>query len=264
GQTGVPRDLVQALTKVQGVKHAEPLVLGFVLLPKPKPPKDKAPDPDAPGPKDRFVQLVGVQVDPARAAGGGEGQAFIREIEWRTADPERRALELFVLQLRGRPMALVGADLAKKLPEEAARKGTFEVQTESGKPAVVSWVGTVHLADEVQKKLGSHMIFMRLEDAARVTMPGRPNNVTRIGVAFEGGCDREAALQEVREVVGSKGNVRTVEDSNESVRDITKGLQLGFLLGGAGALVVGLFLVYNGLAVNVAERRHDIGILRST
>src|SRR5262249_23195211 len=64
-------------------------------------------------------------------------------------------------------------------------------------------------------------------------------------------------------VVGRRGNVRTVEDSNESVRDITKGLQLGFLLGGAGALVVGLFLVYNALSVSVAERRHDIGILRS-
>ena len=27
-------------------------------------------------------------------------------------------------------------------------------------------------------------------------------------------------------------------------------------------MVVGLFLVYNALAVTVAERRHDIGILR--
>ena len=34
-------------------------------------------------------------------------------------------------------------------------------------------------------------------------------------------------------------------------------------IGGAGALVVGLFLVYNALSVSVAERRHDIGILRS-
>ena len=41
------------------------------------------------------------------------------------------------------------------------------------------------------------------------------------------------------------------------------GLKIGFALCGAGALVVGLFLVYNTLAVSVAERRHDIGILRS-
>src|SRR5262249_12845141 len=34
-------------------------------------------------------------------------------------------------------------------------------------------------------------------------------------------------------------------------------------LGGICALVVGLFLVYNALSVSVAERRHDIGILRS-
>ena len=31
----------------------------------------------------------------------------------------------------------------------------------------------------------------------------------------------------------------------------------------AGALVVGLFLVYNAMSVSVSERRHDIGILRS-
>ena len=41
------------------------------------------------------------------------------------------------------------------------------------------------------------------------------------------------------------------------------GLELGFMLGGVGALVVGLFLVYNALSVTVTERRHDIGVLRS-
>ena len=49
----------------------------------------------------------------------------------------------------------------------------------------------------------------------------------------------------------------------EPVRDVTGGLELGFDIGGAIALVVGLFLVYNVLSVSVAERRHDIGILRS-
>src|SRR5262249_29234042 len=45
--------------------------------------------------------------------------------------------------------------------------------------------------------------------------------------------------------------------------EMTAGLELGILLGSAAALVVGVFLIYNVLSVSVAERRHDIGILRS-
>ena len=40
-------------------------------------------------------------------------------------------------------------------------------------------------------------------------------------------------------------------------------MQLAFLVCAAGAMIVGLFLVYNAMAVTVAERRPDIGILRS-
>jgi putative ABC transport system permease protein len=54
-----------------------------------------------------------------------------------------------------------------------------------------------------------------------------------------------------------------VELNKQLTADVTAGLELGFALGGVGALVVGLFLVYNALSVSVAERRHDIGILRS-
>src|SRR5262249_37295163 len=41
------------------------------------------------------------------------------------------------------------------------------------------------------------------------------------------------------------------------------GVHLGFAIGGAAALVVGLFLIYIILSVSVADRRHDIGILRA-
>ena len=41
------------------------------------------------------------------------------------------------------------------------------------------------------------------------------------------------------------------------------GVKLILNLCSLGALVVGLFLVYNALSVTVAERRHDIGVMRS-
>ena len=69
--------------------------------------------------------------------------------------------------------------------------------------------------------------------------------------------------QWLKEYVGDRAEVRTLESNYEAVRDVTGGLELGFDIGGVIALVVGLFLVYNVLSVSVAERRHDIGILRS-
>ena len=59
------------------------------------------------------------------------------------------------------------------------------------------------------------------------------------------------------------GLVQTVEATEEMAGDVTASLELGFSIGGYLALLVGLFLVYNALSVSVAERRHDIGILRS-
>ena len=47
------------------------------------------------------------------------------------------------------------------------------------------------------------------------------------------------------------------------VEDVVGGIRISFSLCAVGAIVVGLFLVYNALSVSVAERRHDIGILRS-
>jgi putative ABC transport system permease protein len=57
--------------------------------------------------------------------------------------------------------------------------------------------------------------------------------------------------------------VITSENRGQDVHEVMAGLEIGFTLFGLGALVVGLFLVYNALSVTVAERRHDIGILRS-
>ena len=67
----------------------------------------------------------------------------------------------------------------------------------------------------------------------------------------------------VAAVVGDRAEVRTPEAQGRSTQEIVCGLQIGFPFCSAGAMIVGLFLVYNALAVTVAERRHDIGILRS-
>ena len=111
--------------------------------------------------------------------------------------------------------------------------------------------------------LEPNILFMDVRHASAFVYPQRPNYVTQINVTLQPGADREAVRQELRQVLPAPLKVQTISEINESIRDITAGLELGFAIGGAGALVVGLFLVYNALSVSVAERRHDIGILRS-
>ena len=85
----------------------------------------------------------------------------------------------------------------------------------------------------------------------------------RIDLFLEPGHDRDEVLGRVKKVVGNRAMVRTPEAADQRVQDTLAGLQLGFSLSGAGALVVGLFLVDKAApAVSVAERRHEIGILR--
>jgi putative ABC transport system permease protein len=258
GQTGVPVELVEELKAVPGIRKAVPLVIGFLSLPELD---------------NRFVSLFGVDLKTAQEQAASEDQGFVREIDWRIKDRAERERELSWLFFVGPPPAFLGEDLAKKLQgNQAEPPKTFLVRTQAEKPIPLTHVATVKLDPKIQEKLGSNMVFMELGAAQAIAMPGRVGYVSRIGLSIAPGHDHDTVLRQVREVLNkpdeegrprNRGNVRTVEDSNQSVRDITKGLQLGFMLGGAGALVVGLFLVYNALSVSVAERRHDIGILRS-
>src|SRR5262249_55185792 len=74
---------------------------------------------------------------------------------------------------------------------------------------------------------------------------------------------REVVRQAAQDTIGGQGTVRSPEAAGQATREVVGGIRIGFTLCGVGALVVGLFLVYNALAVSVAERRHDIGVMRS-
>ena len=77
------------------------------------------------------------------------------------------------------------------------------------------------------------------------------------------GADRATVQARVAEVVGDRATVRTPEAQGQSTQEIIEGVQIAFTLCSLAAMVVGLFLVYNALSVTVAERRPDIGVLRS-
>ena len=129
--------------------------------------------------------------------------------------------------------------------------------------------------------MGKNFIGMSVGQAARILRPvpplggvagglgealaeiRTPEKVNRIDLFLEAGADREAAEQAAAEVVGNRAAVRTPDAQRRSTQEIVSGLQIAFLVCAAGAMIVGLFLVYNAMAVTVAERRPDIGMLRS-
>jgi putative ABC transport system permease protein len=102
---------------------------------------------------------------------------------------------------------------------------------------------------------------MHIEHAAALL--GRPDLVTRLDVRLEPGADRDEVRHRIEAELAGAAQVTTPEAQERRISEVLIGLEIGFTLSGLVALVVGMFLVYNSLAVSVAERRHDIGILRS-
>jgi putative ABC transport system permease protein len=115
--------------------------------------------------------------------------------------------------------------------------------------------------DKVPIKGG--VLVMDLAFASPLIFSDAPGNASYLAVRLQPGANREQAEQDIQEWLGQRAQVHAIDSGRRMVADVTAGLDLGFAIGGAGALVIGLFLVYNALSVSVAERRHDIGILRS-
>ena len=251
GQTGMSAKLADEIraARIPYVRSVQALVIGRVTIPELD---------------DRSVPLLGIDwlVDPDKASASND--------EW-GMDARREASEFEIgkLLLLGPAPAFVGHELAGDLDKMAPR-GTFQVEMAQLR-TTVQRVGTVDVrAGSPASALPTGFLVLHLPAASAILNPEWPEYVTQINIDIDKGPDeketrhRERAIKRhLQEIVGKRAEVRTVEENNDSIRDITAGLQLGFHLGGAGALVIGLFLVYNALSVSVAERRHDIGILRS-
>lgn len=135
------------------------------------------------------------------------------------------------------------------------------VQKNQEKPKLLLRVGTVK-AKGVAAFLGGYTLTMDLDDAAWV-LGMEKGQVNRIDLTFKKGANKTKVRAEVEKLAKGHGVVRTPQEQNEALGSVMAGMQTGFALCGLAALVVGLFLVYNALAVCVAERRHEIGILLS-
>jgi putative ABC transport system permease protein len=242
GQCGVPNAMADEIRAagIEGVRQVIPLVFGRVLVP------ELAAD-DRRG---RTVFLLGAPLD----AGGSTDAPRDLHIDW-TMSPG----DLVRLAFRGQRPAVIGDQLVDRL---GSKVESFRAQLAGHEVKLVS-VGTVRLEGDTAA-LGREVLFMTRQDAAKLIYPLRPDYVTRINLVLDPEADREAVRQRVRELVGDRAAVLTTHELHLVAGDVTAGLEQGVIMLGLAALVIGLFLVYNTLSVSVAERRGDIGILRST
>jgi len=277
GEVGVPRSMVEELrnARVPGVKSLQPIVFDRVTLP------------DLDG---RTAVLIGAELTPELLTTDNSLKA---KIDFNTAGawlhllPVKKAIAAGemtkAVQLWERvPGRLVM--VSRPIYDEWLRRGP-------DKPFIVRHatrdyeclpVGIVDFEpDSPFASMGNNFVGMSVGDAARVIRPlppasavlggpGEamaellsPQKVNRIDVFLAPGANRDEVEVAVNKVVALRAAVRTPEAQRRSTQEVVSGLQIGFLVCAAGAMIVGLFLVYNAMAVTVAERRADIGILRS-
>jgi putative ABC transport system permease protein len=190
-----------------------------------------------------------------------------------SADPEGLERLKISIDWKGSPLALAGGGVlvGRRIYDERVRAGLtdadpVEVQyTERRVPFVLA--GVIDVAkDSPMAPFADTLLVTNVTAAAKVLHPagdGGPDRVSRVDLFLEKGADRNSVRDAAQAIVGPLATVRTAAENRKSTEEVIGGVKLVLNLCSLGALIVGLFLVYNAVAVTVAERRHDIGVLRS-
>ena len=99
-------------------------------------------------------------------------------------------------------------------------------------------------------------------DAAQVAF-GRGTLVDRVDVALAEGVDEAQVTSAIERVLAGRARVELPEKSGERLRSLAEPLHDGLKLSGVVALLVGVFIIYNAVAIAVTQRRRETGVLRA-
>ncbi len=235
GDAGVPLELAEQLRQIKGVGAVQPVVVQQVALP------DLGHQP---------ALLLGVDMSPEAAPAC-----------WTVTMREFTSNELVGALFLRHKLALVTSDLEQALPRESNHVPSSSIRILiAGQVRTLKRAGTIHPRGTTAA-LAGHLLVLSSSDAAALL--GRPDLASRLDLSLVPGADRDFVLQLVKDQLAGRATVATPEQHGHWVEEMVAGLRMGLRLIGVGALVVGLFLVGNVLAMSVAERRRDIGILKS-
>ncbi|MBS1153927.1 MAG: transporter permease protein, partial [Myxococcaceae bacterium] len=91
----------------------------------------------------------------------------------------------------------------------------------------------------------------------------RDRNLDRIDVAIDPKLGVDVMKPRLEALAGAGMEVDRPDRRGQSVEKMIRSFQLGLNLGSGVALLVGIFLVYNTVAIGVVQRRREIGTLRA-
>lgn len=91
----------------------------------------------------------------------------------------------------------------------------------------------------------------------------RGKRFDHIDVVPDSNVEVNALQQRIEQAIEHKAPVNRPQRRTEEAERLTAGFKLGLSLAGLVAMFVGGFIVYNALAIAVAQRRREIGILRA-
>jgi putative ABC transport system permease protein len=111
------------------------------------------------------------------------------------------------------------------------------------------------------KVFGGDLLLMDVY-AAQIAF-GRGKRFDRIDVVAEQGADARVLATRISKALEGKAVVAREERRSNEAERILSGFKLGLSLASLVAIIVGGFIVYNALAIAVAQRRREIGILRA-
>jgi putative ABC transport system permease protein len=118
------------------------------------------------------------------------------------------------------------------------------------------------LRDSGTAAASSGQLAVMFLDAAQVAF-ARETFVDRVDVAVVPGVDVETVRQRISMLLGSQLQVDRPAQIGTRLKGLVEPMQAALWLSGFLALVVGAFLVYNAVAIGIAQRRREVGILRA-
>ena len=111
------------------------------------------------------------------------------------------------------------------------------------------------------KAFGGSVGVMYLGSAQAAFNRGR--NIDRIDVALDPKLGIDVMKPRLEAMSGAGIKIDRPDRRGQSVEKMIRSFQLGLNLGSGVALLVGIFLVYNTVAIGVVQRRREIGTLRA-
>jgi len=227
--TGVPEELLEAIKAVDGVASAVPVI-------------------------EESVRDMGSQTQLAVLAIDTLGDAEVREYDVTAKDVQIEDDLAFLNDPRG---VLVTEDFARRAKLEVG--DTLQLETQKGQ-AEFNVRGTLAPRGPA-RAFGGDLLLMDVY-AAQIAFD-RGRRFDRVDIVGRKGVPVDALQKAIERALQGKLPVARPERRSEDAERIVAGFKLGLSLASFVAIFVGAFIVYNALAIAVAQRRREIGILRA-